>query len=298
MQQFIKNRMTQFHADFTHITDDLSQYCVLKGLTYEGGNTPDYTVPLLRLYYLLRFFPAYLAEYWLTYRHLFRQNFLETPLKVLSVGTGCGVDYYGLHFAANSVGACTPPIQLYTGVDLVDWGYYDTLGRDNVQFLTQGIQVWDCLDRQDYNVIIFPKSINEFPGAVFSKLLAIFRQTDFSQDRACLISSLMTADGGGASDMGRFSQIANIFSDKGFNLLDNTNMYTTCKHKRGLRSECIDCVYPDDIKDFVNSISQMCPTYIQNGNQSCHSNCIKLNRKPILMNTYVNYKVCRMEKAC
>jgi hypothetical protein len=68
-------------------------------MTYEGGCLPDYAEPFVRQYYSLRYFPAYLFEYYCMYCRILKKDLVDTPLNVLSIGAGHGVDYYGLHFA-------------------------------------------------------------------------------------------------------------------------------------------------------------------------------------------------------
>jgi hypothetical protein len=66
---------------------------------------------------VLGYLPAYLAEYRLIYGDILARGFLPKPLNVLSIGCGCGVDYWGLHFAARDDHASYSPGLRYTGLD-------------------------------------------------------------------------------------------------------------------------------------------------------------------------------------
>lgn len=191
MESFIESRMAAVVQDFKAHIKETGCLCDLKTLTYEGGNTPDYSQEFVQQYYMLRFFPAYLFEYYYVYRKIFAEKLVDPPLNVLSIGCGCGVDYFGLDQALRLHPMYAPDIR-YTGIDVVRWKYTDKLGRDgSVFFLNQDITQWDKLDETSYNVIMFPKSIGEFSHPVFTHIKTMLQNSTFEQDRVCLACSLM-----------------------------------------------------------------------------------------------------------
>ena len=70
MQRFIERKIREVFTDFQQEAERAEGLCACKNLTYEGGNSPDYDNPLVQQNYMLRFFPAYLTEYYLMYKKL------------------------------------------------------------------------------------------------------------------------------------------------------------------------------------------------------------------------------------
>ena len=69
MEKFIDGKIREVFRDFQQEAASVGELCECKGLTYEGGNSPDYGNPLVRENYMLRFFsgifsgiPAHVSE--------------------------------------------------------------------------------------------------------------------------------------------------------------------------------------------------------------------------------------------
>jgi hypothetical protein len=295
VRQFIKQKLQAVMADFQSSKTDAGCLCECKQVTYEAGNSPDYSNPQVQQAYMLRFFPAYLAEYFLMYRRLLRADFLQGPLRVLSIGCGSGIDLWGLKFAVEDSGI-DPAEQIeYTGVDLASWAYRDDLGLPVVRFLQQDITDWQQLDRTNYNVFIFPKCIGEFPTDVFQNIRAMFSASAFDSDRICGLCSLMNL--GLDHDIDRFTSIAGVMQRPlGFQCLDDAQVYRHYPKTPALNQVCSGFDYPDDILQEVKSLADQCPKRIANG-ASCEEDCEKaLNRWPILKTTYVKYQMLRFQR--
>ncbi|MDX2111762.1 MAG: hypothetical protein SFY80_16130 [Verrucomicrobiota bacterium] len=295
MENFIKQKIEAVFTDFQKQAKNDGQLCACKGLTYVGGLSPDYNSPLIQQNYMLRFFPAYLAEYYIMYKEMLKLRFLPDRLKVLSIGCGCGVDLWGLYFAIIDLGGVPGDRIEYTGVDLADWQYRDKLDMTHVRFLTQDITVWNRLDADDYNVFVFPKCIGEFPAPVYKSICNIFDNTHFQQTHICGLCSLM--DKGIDADADRFNGIAQIMQDKhGFHCLDELNIHWHVEDQNiGLRTICPSFVYPNTHIERVKTLLNQCPNYVQHG-EACKDDCIILNRSPILTSKYINYKLLRFER--
>lgn len=52
MKQFIDSKLRQVLKDFQKEAEIAGGLCECKGLTYEGGNLPDYSLPLVQQYYI------------------------------------------------------------------------------------------------------------------------------------------------------------------------------------------------------------------------------------------------------
>lgn len=295
MKKFIDTKLRKVLADFDQTAALEKKLCACKGLTYEAGHTPDYNDPLVQQIYMLRYFPAYLVEYYLMYQELLRARFLPEKLNILSIGCGCGVDLWGLYFALKSRRVdCATSID-YTGIDLAPWMYCDDMGLPNVRFLQKNITAWQKLKRTDYNVFVFPKCIGEFPQVVFNKICDIFKLSSFKNDRVCGLCSLM--DKGLTHDAQRFTRIAQTMENAhGFSLLDLSDTHWNVPKKGGLNTICSAFDYPNDILASVKSNLDKCQEYRSNG-RSCKQDCDRhVNKSPILTTSFIKYQLLRFER--
>lgn len=156
MYREIELKLNQIFNDFIEELECMDKYCNLKSFNFSSSNLPNYNDGIIQKYYLLRFMMAYFTEYYEIYTQLIRMNFLEERFNILSVGCGCGIDFWGLRFAKQQTNS-----QMnirYTGLDIVDWQYWDSFNEE-VYFINTDIRELQCLDENEYNIIIFPKSI-------------------------------------------------------------------------------------------------------------------------------------------
>ena len=83
MESFIESRMAKVAREFRATIEKAGCLCDLKALTYEGGKTPDYSQAFVQQYYMLRFFPAYLFEYFTIYRKIFEKKLVTAKSQIL-----------------------------------------------------------------------------------------------------------------------------------------------------------------------------------------------------------------------
>lgn len=294
MQNFINNRIHRIYGEFQQEVRRVGRLCACKDLTYVAGNSPDYNNSLIQQYYMLRYFPAYLVEYYDMYKRLIEQNFLEGRLKVISIGCGCGIDLWGLNFAIQDTNNRLDMIDRYTGIDITDWLYRDDLNIQNASLIIQDISTWHQMDENDYNVFIFPKCIGEFTDEVFESVCRLFENTVFTENQLFGLCSLKTI--GTNSDIDRFNQITRILENThGYRSLDPLNEYMTCNPSPGLRRIFPQFVYPNNVLNNLNVLLTGCPTFSA-ANSACDHDCNDLNRSPILTAAYINYKLMRFER--
>ena len=115
MRDFLSLFISQVFADFQTELGSRTYLCELRELNFNGGRAPDYSSILLQQLYLLRYFPAYLVEYYIAWRDLLWECFLPKQLNLLSIGAGNGADYTALRYAIRDAasGSCIT----YHGVD-------------------------------------------------------------------------------------------------------------------------------------------------------------------------------------
>ena len=297
MRNFIIKKIRTIYDDFIRSIKDAGQLCDLKSFTYEGDNVPDYKLPIIQQYYLLRYLPAYFAEYYCIYDQMLDYGFLEENLNVLSVGSGCGIDYWSLYFAIKKYSKDPHTHIRYTGVDIVKWLYADSFEINSHWILCQDITLWDKLDEDGYNVVIFPKSIGEFSTNTFNKIKDIFESTPFACDKLCLICSLREKSI--KPDCNRFASIAQIMIDNhGYSCLDNLNEYCEQKEDTGINkvSNCNWFKYPDEVLVSMIDVNTLCPIFIKNNNESCEDDCDRINRSPILRTGHMKWQTLRFER--
>lgn len=295
MRSFIDAKLRQVLSDFDQSAAQAKGLCACKGLTYASGHTPKYSDPLVQQIYMLRYFPAYLVEYYLMYQQLLWTNFMSGKFKILSIGCGCGVDLWGLYFALRKQGGDCAALIDYTGIDLAPWQYFDDLGLPTARFIRRDITSLNRLKRSDYNVVVFPKCIGEFPPGVFNKICDIIKQSLFQENRVCGLCSLM--DKGCSYDETRFSRVAQTLqTTHGFELLDENDTHWHVPKKCGLKAICKGFDYPEDILNSVKANLDKCQTNTANGH-SCEKDCDEqLNKSPILTTSYVKYQMLRFER--
>lgn len=291
--------MNEIYDDFMLELDDVKYYCDLKGLRYDGNNIPDYNNPLIQKYYLLRYMPAYLTEYYLMYKKMFKLNFLDLNPNIISFGCGCGIDLWGAKFARDKNFS---EIDIsYTGIDMVDWDYRDNLDIKEANFINKDINQIERLDEYNYNIIIFPKSIGEFDTNTFLKLKDIIANTYFTENKIILLSSLRNTRC--KFDIARLIEIIDVFKcDHKYICLDKGTSYWYIKSNvygddYRLEEVCTDFIYPEDILNHLISLNNSCKGFIENCNNPCDDECsTTMNKWPILKASQIKYQIIRLER--
>lgn len=289
MKSFIQSKMDEIFQDFINDINGMQTLCDLKTLRFNGGIIPNYNESYIQRLYLLRYFPAYLIEYYYMYGTLLNLNFIKFPLNILSIGSGCGLDYYGLVFALKHRGISINENLNYTGIDIVDWKYKDDLGNPNCRYIQTDINNFKIISENNYNVIIFPKSIGEFDTESFNKLLNTLEETLFLENDICILSSLREMHS--EIDIERMNQIINVFGNKNYVCNNPDINYYFFREKQTLFEAFPDnFTFPSYIIDFLKELLFNCPFYIKNGD-SCFDDCKDLNRWPILRTDHIQYQI-------
>jgi hypothetical protein len=287
MREMISGTISKIKEDFIDEIKN-ANFCSLKTIRFDQDDYPDYTDKKIQLLYLLRYYPAYLCEYKYLYDKVIKKSKLDN-LSILSIGCGCCVDYHGAYLANerdyNNI--------TYCGIDRIEWEYADSFGNKKFEVINEDINNIKLPDKNDYNIIIFPKSISEFNDKSFNNFISALSKTTFTQETVVLISSSM--DKGFEHDEERYKKVAEVLEKNGYFC---RKYEATCEisGKNGLKKLDNDFNYPNDIKEFITSLSTRCPKYIAN-KKNCKEDCsTQLDKWPILSSKYISFIINSYKK--
>lgn len=297
MREFIKEKMDEIFNDFKEDLNSRDRFCILKDFRFDGGHTPNYNNEIIQRYYLLKYIPAYLVEYKEMYKYMLQKEFIGNNLNVLSIGCGCGIDLWGLKFAIDDY---EEEIEIeYTGLDVVDWLYWDNLNIDDCYYINDNIMDMRVLDERNYNVIMFPKSIGELDKETFKNLKRVFENTNFCSTKIVLLSSIRKTRRD--DDIDRFAQIVDIFEEThGYECIDDKYEYHYFNQDFDgqyprLQDVFKEYIYPNEIREFMTKINHKCQGYIENDYEPCEDKCNNMNRYPITRASQIEFQVVRLQ---
>ena len=83
---FAMEKLKEIFFDFLDNLEEKEYLCELKNFGFKGEVLPDYQNQFIQQYYLLKYFPAYLTEYYFLYNEIIKKNFLKDNYNILSIG--------------------------------------------------------------------------------------------------------------------------------------------------------------------------------------------------------------------
>ena len=272
-----------------------TRICQLKDVNYNTHSLPDYSDPMVQRYYILRYHYAYAFEYECMFKEIVKEYKDKQRVKILSIGCGNGIDYWGARRAFNNISS-NFTID-YIGIDAVDWVdkilsvQGDSVDYNECKLEEANSKIADFKP----NVIIFPKSISEIPSADIENLIDSLNLPK----KFYMLVSLRDNDSHAENDMRKTSRIVGHLNKLDF-LVDND--YNDNHYKRfdenckGIRGICIDYIYPNEILSFLRELNTKCPIY-QMMDRNCFSDCsVKLKRTPILTVNYIKCQIIKFRK--
>jgi len=252
---------------------------------YRKYDNKQYTESSIEQYYLLKYAPLYLDEYYEIYYN-FLQHYKKQDIKVLSIGVGAGLDFWGFTDAIVHLNK-TMNID-YMGIDLVDWKYR----LQDIRFLKKSL---DDLSYEDFNnftygkanVIIFPKSIIEMDSETIKKfsnfLLNSMKDTSFENKDIWLIISYVKK-GERVSGIDKFKIIYDAFLENGYRI---THGDIDKWHESSDKDFKI--MYPIKYKDgWMKDIQGYCYSKC---NQNQISKCNLVGQYPMLKKKHIAYGI-------
>lgn len=277
--------MTQLIEDFlnTVYTNFLGkEWCDLNSTAL---NVDNYEDECQQEYYLLKYFPAYLAEYYDAYSELFK-IYNKKNINILSIGCGAGIDYYALNTIKDK------PMIDYFGIDLIDWKY-----RPDFSFAQLNINDLDSEYFDNVDLIVLPKILTELEDEEINHLATIIVNSNLPNE-IYFLNSYITDDSNDSSRVDGISKfeiiceelIKNNFSISG----DNSCLqYTYFKGNAGIRKYIPTFVYPNDKKDFLCNLKSNCIEL-----EEFDDDCMKCNigEYPMMNSKYIAYNVIKFVK--
>jgi len=273
-------------TDFSSSIKNTDRLCSLKTLSFLNSSTPDYSNRMIQQLYLLRYAPAYISEYEAFYNALMDLEGSPSFLRIFSIGSGSGLDYYGAYRAIKKKGLPSDTLY-YSGIDAIDWYYRTTLDNHRYCFYKQDVTRLHFLPDRFINVLLFPKSICEFSDESFSRLLKVISSTAFCSEQINICASVRRSHL--HDDYERLVEVVKCLLLKGEYTI-HLNHNSICDNVQG---ESIS--YPEHIFKFLSNLRAYCAAYRQGicrGKRDCDS----LNRKPMKDTSYRQYWIIRLIK--
>lgn len=238
-------------------------------------------------FYLLKYAPLYVEEYAEAYAH-FLSRYNKGTLRVLSVGVGAGLDYYGLDLALRNH---TQTKVEYLGIDLVNWHYRDNaIGFEQIdlKYIASNPKILEFI-KGGVDLIIFPKSIVEIPVSTykdnaFMQLCDVLIENNV--DDVWFINSYIKTSNK-ISGMDAFKLVLDNMGEAGYGIndgLDASHYYSST----GSRAE-----YPMDYRG----------TWQRDLREYCQKKCncqqverCNLIQHPMLNKQYIAYSITNLKK--
>lgn len=294
MKKFMARKMEEIFNQFEKDIEEEKYLCQLKNFDFSGDRLPEYENEMQQEFYLLRYLPAYLLEYYQIYSEVIRGEFIEDKYSILSLGCGCGIDLWGFEFARQKYDTFAEV--KYTGIDRIKWVHSDFFKGNT--FINEDIKERKKLENKEYNIIMFPKSIGEFKDEVFESLKDTLRRSEFESDKIVLISSARKTRI--EKDTEKMNEIAEIFVKNHRYKILNEESRNRCRtfggedHYLGKIVKGMD--YPEEIKNYLLSLYQKCEKYKKTG-KSCEERCQNIISKyPILTTSQIYFQILYLER--
>lgn len=272
-----------------NILDDFKEYlsknqelCKLKDLNFSNENIPDYNDVNLQQLYILRYGLSYAFDYYKIAYNILKECNDYDKIRVLSVGCGTGIDYWGF---VNAIEKYKSKISIdYVGIDLVDWSYkFEFRDIDNGEYIISDISKYlDSIDEIDFDVIMFPKSISEF--SEYKQIVEKIKSKITSK-------TLFVGANIRKKESEKKNELSRLFLLE-YELLEGKYNEVKSVFKEYKEDEAFITIDPffkhaDGVIDLLDSLNKCC---YKDNNRYCEL-CSSLNRKPILKTNNTIHKI-------
>jgi len=283
VKEFVRNFLNKIFTDFLSMKD---RWCEINNFAL---NTSSYQHPYCQKYYLLKYFPAYLAEYYLIYKSFF-ERYQPIQVNILSIGCGVGIDYFSLQIYCSQHNNISIPIE-YIGVDIIDWEDRCLLTPSLTNFIHSDIAEIDVIVFQNINVIFFPKILTELSQesleSISQKILSchpseIYFINSYITDNAMNNSRIRGID--------KFQLICSNLIQNGYKVDSQCNTYSYYPNSDGIKNLCSFFEYPNEIKDKLANLQNIC------NRQNDQCDFCQINTYPILTSKYFAFNTFKFTR--
>jgi hypothetical protein len=289
VQDFIRNKLKAIYDDFEGLAKHKGCLCDCGSFTYaEGSPPPDYTNPLVQDHYLLRYLPAYLAEWWEIYDRLLSKTVIYDEINITSFGCGCGIDLWGLRFALQDRGLSLQGRVTYTGIDRIQWRHSAMFGGSTARASIKDVAEVQTLDPA-CNVVAFGRSLSEFDDSAFDAVCEAVRRTDFATDGIVLLATRRTTEKEKEKEGRRLRALSALLQERhGFCLRQEVEPAHDGGVPVGIRKICPGFIYPEDLLAKVKVLHSLCEHASQQGG-FCEDCRFPQRESPVLTTKYYGY---------
>lgn len=296
MYNLINTKINEIYNEFSEEIDKLDELCSLHHLDLTEKRIPNYQDKLNQQLYLLRNYPAYLFEYYRMYRKLYKFDFIQEPYKILSIGAGNGIDYSAIQLVLRDYS--TNKKLEYISMDNIYWNYRTPIDPKHGRYITGDIASIEKLNRNDYNIFIFPKSISKFNKQQFKNIIDCFVNTELISKRLVFLSSVEDTENNLAHDIARLGDLVNeICEVHHYKNMNQIEQYFYFSDKfYGIKAVDDRFNYPIDVLRCVSNLHGRCNNFNKDMYR-CNYDCKhSLNRTPILTLHHIRYQIICLEK--
>jgi len=278
VKELIRNFLNKIFKDFLSMKD---RWCEINNFSL---NTSSYRHPHCQKYYLLKYFPAYLAEYYLIYKTFF-EKYQPSQVNILSVGCGVGIDYLALKIYCSQYNISIPIS--YIGVDIIDWE--DRFSE--IYFIHSNITEIDVILFQNINVIFFPKILTELSQESLKSISQKILSCQLNE--IYFLNSYITDNAKDNTRIGgidEFQLICNNLIQNGYEVDSKCTTYSYYPNSDGIMNLCSFFEYPDEIKVKLANLQDIC------SRQNNQCNFCQINTYPILTSKYFAFNTFKFTR--
>lgn len=308
LKGFINGQIKKLYEEFKTKVQINKELCSLIRLDYQDDSMPNYKDSLVAHYYLLRYLPAYISEYYWIYNILLKKHNVPVNFSVLSLGSGNGLDYIALEFALqdkykkNSRKNIKQKI-FHQGVDILTWPI--NYSHNSVFEKKNDAIVKPCFQEMDFatfkinelqpDIIIFPKSFWEIYSNCTHNSLKIFFENWNTKKKIFWIIVAYKDSIAGDEKYKIKEIIKNTWMEKFYS-------WDSCKSEKselpdgegrwedGLQRILGDWNYSQEIIKYLREVFQGCSK--KNQNNCCDTKkCPHEGKDPILSINYMNWEI-------
>ena len=292
----INNKITEVYREFSKEINKLSELCCLHHPDISEKAVPTYRDKINQQLYLLRTYPAYLFEYYRMYRKLYKSYFLQTPFKILSIGAGNGIDYSAMKLVRQDFNLKTK--LEYISMDNIYWNYRTPIDPEHGRYITGDITMLEKLNREDYNIFFFPKSIWKYSNQQFKNLIDCFVNTNMTEKRIVFLSSIQDTDKNLVRDITRLEDLLSAVSKAHrYKSSNRTHQYYYFSDQYyGIKAVEERFNYPNEVLRFVSNLHNKCNNFNKNMYRCMYDCKLSLNITPILTLQQIKYQMICLEK--